>query len=384
MKKLILLVLVVAFLLLSLIGCNVAQPPVETPDSTTPESTTPGDTTPESTTPESTTPENTTPENNTTENTPLGNTSQETTTPDPTTPDTPPQPTPVENTVTPIENGENPFANVQTSFTAAVFVQLTDMSSYFSLDVQIDNGKIYLDDTLYACAGMIEKPTITYSQNLLMGLENDENAEAKLEVLEKIQKSEICYVLEQPEATNEKVFLLYQIEGVYYFSDSINGKPSRIWYEDKNSQTPPQTPPENTVIPVPDGENPFGNVTTSFTAELFAQDSTMSARFPLEVRIENGKIYLSDALYECVGTIANPTITYLQPLLWDVEKYENADEKMEVLEKIKNSTTCYLLEPVEENGRRAMLLYYIDGVYYFLDSVKGTPSRIHYADLETQ
>ena len=54
-----------------------------------------------------------------------------------------------------------------------------------------------------------------------------------------------------------------------------------------------------------------------------------------------------------------------------------------LVEKIKNSATCYLLGPTEETGRKAMLLYYIDGVYYFSDSINGKPSRIHYAITDT-
>ncbi len=378
MKRLILLILVGAFLLLSLIGCNVSKSPIETPEGTIPENTTPDNTTPENTTPENTPQETTPPENSAPENSTPENTSQETTPPE-----TPPQQTPPANTVTPISNGENPFSNVQTSFTAKVFAQLTVMSSRFSLEVEIDNGKIYLSDTLYECVGMIEKPTITYDQHLLLDLENDENAKLKLEVLEEIKNSEICYVLEPTDVSNGKAFLLYQINGVYYFSDSIKGKPSRIWYEDKTIEPTPENPPVSNIVPAPNGENPFGNVQTSFTAEIFAQDSTMSARFSLEVRIDSEKIYLNDALYECVGTIENPTITYSQPLLWDVEDDENAEEKLEILEKIKNSATCYLLEPAEETGRKAMLLYYIDGAYYFLDSINGRPSRIHYAEIES-
>lgn len=383
MKKLILLILVGAFLLLSLIGCNVSKLPIETPESTIPEGTTPEGTTPEGTTPENTTPENTTPENTPQETTPPENSTTENTSQETTTPETTPQQTPPTNTVIPISNGENPFNNVETSFTAKVFAQLTIMSSRFSLEVEIDNGKIYLSDTLYECVGMIEKPTITYDQQLLLDLENDENAKSKLEVLEEIKNSEICYVLEPADVSNGKAFLLYEINGVYYFSDSIKGKPSRIWYEDKTIEPTPENPPVNNIVPVPDGEKPFGNVQTSFTAETFAQDSTMSAMFSLKVRIDSEKIYLNDALYECVGTIENPTITYIQSLLWDVEKYENAEEKLEILEKIKNSATCYLLGPTEETGRKAMLLYYIDGVYYFSDSINGKPSRIHYAITDT-
>ena len=383
MKKLILLILVGAFLLLSLIGCNVSKLPIETPESTIPEGTTPEGTTPEGTTPENTTPENTTPENTPQETTPPENSTTENTSQETTTPETTPQQTPPTNTVIPISNGENPFNNVETSFTAKVFAQLTIMSSRFSLEVEIDNGKIYLSDTLYECVGMIEKPTITYDRQLLLDLENDENAKSKLEVLEEIKNSEICYVLEPADVSNGKAFLLYEINGVYYFSDSIKGKPSRIWYEDKTIEPTPENPPVNNIVPVPDGEKPFGNVQTSFTARVFAQLTVMSSRFSLNIKIENDDIYLETALYRCVGIIKNPTITYSQPLLWDVEDDENAEEKLEILEKIKNSETCYVLQPVGTDTGKTIVLYYIDGVYYFSDSINGKPSRIWYAITDT-
>lgn len=383
MKKLILLILVGAFLLLSLIGCNVSKSPIETPESTIPEGTTLEGTTPEGTTPENTTPENTTPENTPQETTPPENSTTENTSQETTTPETTPQQTPPTNTVIPISNGENPFNNVETSFTAKVFAQLTIMSSRFSLEVEIDNGKIYLSDTLYECVGMIEKPTITYDQQLLLDLENDENAKLKLEVLEEIKNSEICYVLEPADVSNGKAFLLYEINGVYYFSDSIKGKPSRIWYEDKTVEPTPENPPVNNIVPAPNGANPFGNVQTSFTAEIFAQNTLMSSRFSLEVRIDNDKIYLGKTLYSCFGIFKNPTVTYSEYLLQDIEFDEDAGEKMKVLEKIKNSETCYMLKPVESDSAKTIMLYYIDGVYYFSDSVDGRPSRIWYAITDT-
>ena len=108
----------------------------------------------------------------------------------------------------------------------------------------------------------------------------------------------------------------------------------------------------------------------------------MSAWFSLEVEIDNDKIYLGKTLYECVGIIENPTITYSKYLLEDLEDDENAEEKLEILEKIKNSQTCYLLKTDNEE-LISYSLYYIDGTYYFSNSISGKPSRIHYAATTT-
>lgn len=96
----------------------------------------------------------------------------------------------------------------------------------------------------------------------------------------------------------------------------------------------------------------------------------------LDVKIDNGNIYLSDTLYECAGIIQNPEITYNQSMLWNVKVGSKADWKLEILEKIKSSETCYVLKDAGGN-RTSYLLYYIDGVYYFLNSINGTPSRIY-------
>ncbi len=361
MKKLILLILVCSLALLAFVGCNDNTIDGKAPLSSTPEENA------DVTTPENTTEENTTPENTPNETTPQDQNTQL---------------VPPVNDDIPTPNESGLFGDRTGTVVMDVLVQIP-VSSWYGLEVEIESdGNIYLNDILYENTGVFETPELVYLDPIpQLAKENEELAKT----LEKIQNAKSCYVLETKGAERYgKTISVYYIENTYYFLDKYEGEVTRIWCENKNTQITPETPPEVTppvsnVVPAPDGEKPFGSTQTSFTADVFAQDSTMSSRFSLEVRIDNDKIYLGKTLYECVGTLENPTITYIQSLLWDVEKAENAEEKLEILEKIKNSKTCYVLKPVGTDNGKTIVLYYVDGVYYFSDSINGKPSRIHYA-----
>lgn len=256
------------------------------------------------------------------------------------------------------------------------------VSSWGGFEVRrTSNGEIYMNGALYENIGVFKTPNIVYDRAIIYQSFMDD---ALAELLVKIRNAESRYVLQtQDDNRYGKTFSIYYIDGMYCFLNEYNGRVTALWCEIANSETPPDvTPPVNTFVPAPDGEDPFGNVQTSFTAKTFVQEPFMSAWFSLEVEIDNDKIYLGKTLYECVGIIENPTITYSQYLLEDLGDDENAEEKLEILEKIKNSKTCYLLKTDNEE-LISYSLYYIDGTYYFLNSISGKPSRIHYAATTT-
>ena len=288
---------------------------------------------------------------------------------------------PPENNDVPAPNENGLFDNEEGSFVTKFFAGYM-LSSWGGFEVRrTSNGEIYLNGTLYENTGVFKTPNIVYDSSIISRSFMDD---ALYELLVKIRNAESCYVL-QAQGNNKygNIFSIYYIDGIYYFLNEYDGKVRTIWCEKTNSETPPEvTPPVNTFVPAPDGEDPFGNVQTSFTAKTFAQETFMSAWFSLEVEIDNDKIYLGKTLYKCVGIIENPTITYSQYLLEDLEDDENAEEKLEILEKIKNSKTCYLLKTDNEE-LISYSLYYIDGTYYFLNSISGKPSRIHYAATTT-
>ena len=288
---------------------------------------------------------------------------------------------PPENNDVPAPNENGLFNNEEVSFMTKFFAGYL-LSSWGGFEVRrTSNGEIYLDGTLYENIGVFRTPNIVYDSSIIsVSFRNEEISK----LLEKIRKTKSCYVL-QAQGNNKygDIFSIYYIDGIYYFLNEYDGKVRTIWCEKTNSQTPPEvTPPVSNFVPAPDGEKPFGNVQTSFTANIFANGSAMPARFPLEVEIDNGNIYLSNTLYECVGIIQNPEITYNQTMLRNVKAGSKADWKLEILEKIKSSETCYVLKAADEIFV-SYLLYYIDGTYYFLNSINGTPTKIYYAATTT-
>ena len=288
---------------------------------------------------------------------------------------------PPENNDVPAPNENGLFDNEEVTFYTKMLSSIP-VSSWGGFEVKrTSNGEIYMNGALYENTGVFKTPNIVYDRAIIYQSFMDD---ALAELLVKIRNAESRYVLQtQDDNRYGKTFSIYYIDGMYCFLNEYNGRVTALWCEIANSETPPEvTPPVNTFVPAPNGEDPFGNVQTSFTAKTFAQEPFMSAWFSLEVEIDNDKIYLGKTLYKCVGIIENSTITYSKYLLEDLEDDENAEEKLEILEKIKNSQTCYLLKTDNEE-LISYSLYYIDGTYYFLNSISGKPSRIHYAATTT-
>lgn len=151
--------------------------------------------------------------------------------------------------------------------------------------------------------------------------------------------------------------------------------------EDLTTPPPEETTPPavDIVTPAPDGEHPFGNEDVSFIAALFAQDISMSWGYSLEIKTVNGKIYLNDILYNCIGITANPEIIYREELLLYAGVGDNDTGKLAILEKIKNSETCFILE--NQGGGKygsTIAVYYIEDAYYFVNFYEdGDVLRIH-------
>ncbi len=121
-------------------------------------------------------------------------------------------------------------------FTADPFAQLADLSAMFSIDVSLRENRVYLNGTLYDSIKLITSPEISYDERLLIGtnpsITNDEVAT----VMQKIQSSESCYVLETESATphaKAQKIAVYIIDGKYYFvsySNYDNNELIRIHY----------------------------------------------------------------------------------------------------------------------------------------------------------
>lgn len=145
--------------------------------------------------------------------------------------------------------------------------------------------------------------------------------------------------------------------------------------------------------PTPVGDHPFGEGPSTFMAPLFVQPPDLSWGPTLNIRVENGKIYINDYLYESVGILDNPQVSYTEALVWglEVEKEnseiaetrETAANKLVILETIKNHTSCYVLE-TQANAKYGtkIAVFYIDGEYYLLNAVDEDVIRIWNVNLE--
>lgn len=151
--------------------------------------------------------------------------------------------------------------------------------------------------------------------------------------------------------------------------------------EDLTTPPPEETTPPavDIVTPAPEGEHPFGTEDVSFTVALFAQGISMSWGYSLEIKTVGDKIFLNDILYDCVGIAANPEIIYREELLLYAGMGDNDTQKLAILEQIKNSETCFILE--NQGGGKygsTIAVYYIEDAYYFVNFYEnGDVLRIH-------
>ena len=120
--------------------------------------------------------------------------------------------------------------------------------------------------------------------------------------------------------------------------------------------------------------------TVEFCADPFLQSNGLSWMYSINVKIDNGEIYLNDILYDRVSYIDNidPDFSQLSP-----GPYVNANIT-EVLDKISSQKGCYLLETASESkyGQR-IIMYIIDDTYYlirFFDN--GSIMRVHYGSVK--
>ena len=373
MKKLILLILVCSLLLLTVTSCL---------QNNKTEQTTPQDIT-ESTTPHKTIDETTTPDKSPSPDL--------TTTPDNTTVIVPPKEINV--------GYEEVFGPPIMVFEAQPFIKdASDLASQRKLKVEVLESGIYTAKDLYDYATVVSNPTIVYPVQIASATDKDQGT--MIEILEKIQNWETCYALKSTKENADKMSV-YNIGGVLFIiSFQENGIVKEIHYINSSDLpahgTPPEvtTPTEN-VMPVPSGINPFGEGPSTFVARLFAQLGSLSWSPSLNIKVENGKIYLSDFLYESIGIINNPLVSYSDGILWALEidkenseveeTRKNAEKKLAVLEEIKTCTFCYVIETqTDAKFGKKIAVFYINGEYYLLNAVDEDVTRVWHVQLEQE
>lgn len=104
----------------------------------------------------------------------------------------------------------------------------------YSLDINIKDGNIYINDTLYEESSSVP-PVIVYSEGFLASaafVDEINNNQEMSNTLKKINNSDSCYLIETNQDCNTgKLISIYEIEGVYYFVRFYdNGKVMRIHY----------------------------------------------------------------------------------------------------------------------------------------------------------
>ena len=122
----------------------------------------------------------------------------------------------------------------------------------------------------------------------------------------------------------------------------------------------------------------------SFSAAPYTQLSALSWEYSLDIKIENGKIYIHDILYDG-STSVSPVIEYEEGALTLAHHTNEATgtDIANTLTKIKNSKTCFLLETKQHSpvGEK-ICVYEIDDVFYFVRFYdNGKVMRIHYAPI---
>ena len=118
-----------------------------------------------------------------------------------------------------------------------------------------------------------------------------------------------------------------------------------------------------------------------FLADFYIQD-VLSWVYSLKIMKEDDKIYINDVLYEYAPSAEPPVVLYT-PFFF-AQAADN-QELSEVLNKIQESKSCYILKTDENhNFGKKIAIYQIDGAYYFLRFYddNGYVMRIHRAIIQ--
>lgn len=127
-----------------------------------------------------------------------------------------------------------------------------------------------------------------------------------------------------------------------------------------------------------------GNKATKLIAKPFIQSVVLSSQNVLTIEIVEDGINLNGVLFDEVQENNQPNITYSEGLLSNANTVGN-EKTIDVLNKIKNGDSCYVLETHEDNAAsQKYYTYIIDDTYYFLSFVNDELLRIFYLEIEQE
>ena len=122
------------------------------------------------------------------------------------------------------------------------------------------------------------------------------------------------------------------------------------------------------------------NQTTEFCAEPILENGAISWMYSINVKIDNGTIYLNDILYDQISYVEDVKLDWGTPM-----SGSNRKEMMtEAIGKINSQKGCYILETTGESkfGQK-IAMYVIGDTYYFVRFFdNGQVMRVHSGTVE--
>lgn len=122
------------------------------------------------------------------------------------------------------------------------------------------------------------------------------------------------------------------------------------------------------------------NGTIKFSATTYIQDISLSAMFPMDVIVDNGKININGVIYDDIRKAHHLDILYSNGLLSAANSDPNRVNIVQTLEMINDIDSCFILKST--NDSLSIAVYYVDSVCYLLSmSESGEVVRIHCVEI---
>ncbi len=116
------------------------------------------------------------------------------------------------------------------------------------------------------------------------------------------------------------------------------------------------------------------NQTIEFCAEPILENGAISWMYSINVKIDNGKIYLNEILYDQVSYVEDMKLDWGTPLSGNIRP----EMMTEAIGKINSQKGCYILETTSESKYGKIAMYVIGDTYYFIRFYdNGQVMRVH-------